>query len=248
SFDPGDRPKGAPVAIVSANLARQLWQRGQPAIGSSITVREWGITAQVVGVVADIRFDGYGHSAPTIYLPIAQQPLPQVQIGLRGASARGLRGELATADPNLLVWQGVQSLDDQLSSRLNGPRTEAVNVSTYAILAVLVCLAGVIALTLLIAGLRRRSVAIRASLGGRPLQVVVHGMSRLSLACGIGAAAGAWVAAVFVGRALPEAGAITVTGIGCIAAIALWVAVAGLAIALAYADAKRANLAALLKA
>lgn len=67
--------KSAPVTMISENLARELWQSPQAAIGKRIRHfdrnHRWH---EVIGVVVDIRDEGLSRPAPaTVYWPLLQK-------------------------------------------------------------------------------------------------------------------------------------------------------------------------------
>jgi hypothetical protein len=60
-----------PVALVSENLARELWRDPRAAIGKRIRATLKDDWREVIGVVADLRDDGIDQKAPTIvYWPL----------------------------------------------------------------------------------------------------------------------------------------------------------------------------------
>ena len=67
---------GPPVALISENMARELWDEPRAALGRRIRAalnQEW---REFIGVVADLRDEGVVQSAPTIvYWPLAQKGL-----------------------------------------------------------------------------------------------------------------------------------------------------------------------------
>ena len=73
-----ERDSSALVAIVNQNLARRMWPDANP-IGRRINffvpggMEGW---RTVVGVVADVRYRGFGEeSRPEIHVPEAQSPI-----------------------------------------------------------------------------------------------------------------------------------------------------------------------------
>jgi predicted permease len=66
----------APVALVSDNMARELWRDPHAALGKRIRFTADDEWRQVIGVVADLRDDGIDRQAPTVvyspYWPMLQ--------------------------------------------------------------------------------------------------------------------------------------------------------------------------------
>ena len=69
-----DMYQGLPVAMISENMARELWGEPRAALGKRIRAsltQEW---REVIGVSADLRDEGVMKSAPTIvYWPLLQK-------------------------------------------------------------------------------------------------------------------------------------------------------------------------------
>jgi predicted permease len=60
-----------PVAIVSANFAREYWGEPAAAVGRTLRHGPKGTPRTIVGVVSDVRDDGPAHPAPTVaYWPL----------------------------------------------------------------------------------------------------------------------------------------------------------------------------------
>src|SRR5262249_21266149 len=76
-FTWADQYEMRPVAMVSENLARELW--GQPAAAVGKYVRPYvnGVWREVVGVVSDMHDDGLNQKAPAeVYWPLLMKGFP----------------------------------------------------------------------------------------------------------------------------------------------------------------------------
>ncbi len=61
----------APVALISENLARELWRNPEAAVGKHVRAGPKSEWTQVIGVIADLRDDGMDRPAPAIvYWPL----------------------------------------------------------------------------------------------------------------------------------------------------------------------------------
>jgi putative ABC transport system permease protein len=95
--DTADRPR---VAAVSERMTRQWWPAGVSPIGSRVQVgdkgpRQW---VTIVGVVGDIEHSVIDRDlTPAVYLPMAQAPEREMDIGIRTAAESGAAGSLAPA-------------------------------------------------------------------------------------------------------------------------------------------------------
>jgi predicted permease len=78
---------GTPVAIVSENLARELWGSPRTAVGKRIRVKLKDYSREVIGVVADLHDDRIDQKPPTIvYWPLLQKNLEGGDTVIRGVS------------------------------------------------------------------------------------------------------------------------------------------------------------------
>jgi len=190
----------APVAMVSENMARELWRDPREAMGKrirSLSMSEW---REVIGVVGDLRDNGIDQKAPTIiYLPLLQKNPGTVTrsvvyiIRTRRAGSIGLRQEIQQAvtgvNPKLAVAD-VKTLEAVYERSL----------ARTSFTLVLLAIAGTMSLVLGVVGLygvisyavarRTREVGIRLALGS-PSQSITRMFVRQGLVLsGVGAVCG----------------------------------------------------------
>ncbi len=102
----GDGPLATPVAIVSARAAERWPNEGPIGRRIQLAGRAW---ATIVGVVGDIPYSALSREpGPTVYVPFAQAPDREMDIGLRLASdaieaAPSIRAIVRALDPELPV-------------------------------------------------------------------------------------------------------------------------------------------------
>ncbi len=174
------------VAVIGDSLARQLWP-GAEAIGRTITVRSRGgerdVTLQVTGTVPDLAFfPSFPPSRNSLYVPLGHP--------LRAAGGRyGLVRTLSVTRPGLaalnaaveersiepgvevlrLLWHGELAEE---KDRFSGAVVLTRLVGVIGVAALLLALAGLIAVVRQAVRLNARDLGIRAALGAAPSRLV----------------------------------------------------------------------------
>ena len=173
------------VALVSENLARELWGSPGAAIGRRIRENTKGTWREIVGVVGDERADGVDAKAPTIVLwpmrmadfngePDFFQRSPAFVIRSDRAGSSAFVKEVSRA-----VWSVNPDLPLASVRTLREIYDKSLARTSFAL--VMLSIAGGMALVLGVAGIygvisfavaqRRREIGIRVALGARPAQV-----------------------------------------------------------------------------
>ncbi len=198
-----------PVAMVSENLARELWQTPAAAIGKRIRESHAAPWREVVGVVGDERDDGVNQKAPaTVLWPILMDHFAGDETSVRRSLAYMIRSTRAGSSTFVQeIGQAVWSVNPNLP--LAGVRTlQEVydrSLAKTSFTLVMLAIAGGMALLLGIAGIygvisysvsqRTREIGIRMALGARAQEVagmfVRYGfrLAAIGIACGLAASA-----------------------------------------------------------
>jgi predicted permease len=208
-----DIEQGGSVALVSENLAKELWRDPAAAIGQRI--REPGGQApfawrEVIGVVQDVYEDGMYVAAPsTVYWPSMMNSFfggPRlanraVAVVIRSdqAGSEGLLGQVRRA-----VWSVNSNLPVFLVFTMEVLYDRSLGTTSFAL--VMLAIGGVMALALGIIGIygvlsyvvshRSREIGIRLALGAEPgalmRMFVRHGLvlAGMGVAAGLAAAVG----------------------------------------------------------
>jgi putative ABC transport system permease protein len=196
------------VAMVSENMARELWEEPSAALGKRIRESGKAPWREIVGVVGDERDDGVDRKAPAIvFWPMLMTNFINEETYVRRTMAYMIRSPRAGSSAFLneighVVW----SVNPNLP--LASPRTLQevydASLARTSFTLVMLAIAGGMALLLGIAGIygviayavsqRTREIGIRIALGARNAEVtrmfVRHGftLAVVGIACGAGTA------------------------------------------------------------
>ena len=205
-LEPGDGANGAPVVVVSEELARKAWP-GQGALGKRVRRIRAGTRGPwmtVVGLVRDVKEDRFNFRArrPVWYVPYAQQtfaPPPELPLELvvrPGGDRQGLAAAVRTAlrdvDPDQPLSAGAP-LREQLDDVLIADRFSAVLVAALGIAGLLLAAIGLYGVMAYTTGRRTGEIGLRLALGARTgdvLRLVVgQGIALVAAGLAIGIAA-----------------------------------------------------------
>jgi predicted permease len=193
------------VAIVSNNLARELW--GTPAAALGKRVREYYDPStpwrEVVGVTGDVYDDGADQDAPaTIYWPA--QPVESLLTGYQSRrttvalrSERSgtaslltqLREAVHAVNADVPLAQ-VRTLDEVYDQSLARASFTLMMLASASVMALLLGISGLYGVISYAVTQRRREIGIRLALGAQPHEVERLFLRRGLLVAGIGLAIG----------------------------------------------------------
>jgi predicted permease len=158
--------RSTPVALISQSLADRFFLNQNP-LGQQ--VRAGQLIAEVVGIVGDVRHRSLsGAYYPTMYVPSLARPDTNLLVRSVGRPpaelAPAVLAEIASIDKSLALT-AVQPLDRVLDTSISRPRFNAMLLNGFAVLALIIALAGIYGLVSFTVSERAREIGLRMALG-----------------------------------------------------------------------------------
>ena len=198
-FRDSDDAKASPVVIVSQSFAQKYFSNEDP-VGKHITpglsdgtVKE--VPREIIAVVGDVRSTGLRRDAsPEYYLPFAQAAVISPKLVVRTAvdpvSLMGpLRRQVAELDKNLPLYD-VKTFDDVVSRSAAQPRFQAMLLTSFAAIALLLSAVGLYGLLSYLVVQRTLEIGVRIALGAQRSRVLRMILQRGLTLAGTGLAIG----------------------------------------------------------
>jgi putative ABC transport system permease protein len=199
------------VAVISANMAREMWGDPAAAVGKRIRENPTGPWREIVGVVADVFDEGVQAPAPAmVYWPAVMQNFEGARLRIRRSMTFVIRSDRTGNEGFLqetqqVVWAvnaslplaRVQTLHDIYERSLARTSFTLVMLGIAAAMALLIGLVGIYGVIAYAVTQRIREIGIRVALGARPAELqrsfVRHGivLAVIGVVCGLTVAVGA---------------------------------------------------------
>ena len=177
-FQDSDGRASRPVVIVNHRLAQTFWP-GQDPMGKGVSLAESGNpTAEVVGVVRDVKYrDLRDEAGPMFYRPVLQtRSTDSLVLHVRAATERGalvsqIRLAIQDVDRNVPLFQ-ITTLEEHLGSSFAQTRQAALLAGSFGFVALLLSGIGVYGITALAVRRRTRDIGVRMALGAQRHHIV----------------------------------------------------------------------------
>jgi putative ABC transport system permease protein len=196
SISDADTADSAPVAVVSQSVVTRYFPKGDP-IGQSFRLagvdrRDW----RIVGVAQDTRAQGLNTQPPDVlYFPHSQMPASTMSFVIRTRIAPMAIANTAQRSlwslGKLMNGYGIAPLEERLSDSYWQSRFTMSLLAIFAVLALLLAVAGIYGVMSYLAAQRTQEIGIRIAIGASPSQVVWLITNQGLRAAAAGLAAGA---------------------------------------------------------
>lgn len=164
-----------PSVIVNRALAERFWP-GQDAVGKSVRMSWKSSPSTVIGVVGDVRYTGLDADAGNeFYLPEGLYPQSAITLLVRTnrdplALYREMHRRIAEIDKDAFVFD-VTPMTQLIAASLAPRRFSTILLSAFAVVALVLSLAGIYAVIAHSVALRTVEIGIRIAMGASPDRV-----------------------------------------------------------------------------
>ena len=191
---------GSPgVVIVSESAARQSFH-GEDPVGRQLLCGLDDVTMKpmtIVGVVGDVRQDSPGSPPqPTLYMPMEQHPYHsnELQVIVRtGSAPAAITSAVRKASYDLNPEMAVKftTMEEMVSDSISAPRFRTFLAGTFALLALLLAMAGIYGVMSYVVTQRTSELGLRMALGAARGNVIGLVLSRAAVLAAVGLVIGA---------------------------------------------------------
>ncbi len=207
-FQDTDTTKSKPVVVVNQAFVNKYFpgedvigKRINPGLDDGVIVN---VKREIVGIVDNVKVGHLTHEmVPEMYLPFAQSTVLSPKLVIRTAGnpvglISPVRGQVAQIDKNLPLYE-VRTMDDLFSRSAAQQRFQAMLVSGFAVISLLLCAIGLYGLLSYLVAQRTLEIGVRMALGAPRQSVLAMVLRRGMVLAVIGVAVGIAVSAAVTG-------------------------------------------------
>jgi putative ABC transport system permease protein len=198
TFTDADLDGHAAVMVVSETIVRRKFPDRDPLGQTLFPLPRSKVFPAIVGVVEDVKYSGIDAPArAAVYVPWPSLPSSILNLVVKAtgeprALAMSVRRVLRDLDPALPVGE-IRPMTDVIANAFADRRLRAAVAGGFALLAILLALAGLVGSLGRLVIERRRELAIRTALGSSPERtirlVLAHGATLIAIGIVVGVAA-----------------------------------------------------------
>lgn len=174
-----DGPESARVAVISDSMARRHWADSEQVVGSRLRFRFSGrpLDVQVVGVVGSLRHDSLDREArDELFMPLGQLPFGSMTFVVRSAGDASallepVRAAIWAENPTQTIYRSA-TLDELVHKTVSTRRFALGIILGFAVVALLLAVAGVYGVLSAIVNARLREVGLRVALGASRADII----------------------------------------------------------------------------
>jgi putative ABC transport system permease protein len=164
-----------PSVIVNRTMAERFWP-GQDAVGRRVQMSWKGSPSTIIGVVGDVRYTGLeGEAGNEFYLPEGLYPQAAITLLVRtdrdpAPLSLDIRRRITDVDRDAFVFD-LKPMTQLVAESLAPRRFSTILLSAFAVVALVLSLAGIYAVTAHSVAQRTVEIGIRIAMGASPARV-----------------------------------------------------------------------------
>ncbi len=198
AISPQDGSDAPRVVVLSETMARRYWPdypRTADPVGRRVKVgNSQSAWLTVVGVSGDVKNWFTGLPSLMVYVPYAQAPSPVMTLLLRTTGepldvASGARALVRNVDRNPPIYD-VETMEQHVAWQSSGVGGCALSMEIYAIVALLLAITGIYAVTSYAVAQRTHEIGVRMALGASQADVLKMVLGQSFRVAGVGLAIG----------------------------------------------------------